>query len=160
MRTSSLGLSEGGVHVRAKEPVSNWEPEDEEDEELIWERLRAQRAEPGTSRERATSEVVPRTRVAGEHRAGADPYAAYANQVQSTSQTPPYGVASVQAAYDAADGIHGELQDELQEDEDEEDEEALWERLRSGNAPDQRVSDIGALGAHQAYRQDEEAEEH
>ena len=39
--------------------------------------------------------------------------------------------------------------------EDEEDEEAIWERLRSNTAPEQRVSDIGTLGSHQAYEEEE-----
>jgi hypothetical protein len=144
---------QGGAHVRVKKPASNWQPEAEEDEELIWERLRSQQAAP---RERAQSEVVPRTRVADGSAQGGDPYANYAQYVQSADATPAYGVASL------VEEPEGELDDELldaaSDDEDDED-EAVWERLRSRAGDGGRVSDVTALGAHEAWESEPQDDE-
>lgn len=139
--------------MRAKEPA-NWEPEDDEDEELVWERLRAQQA--GAPHERAKSEVVPRTRIASdaEEQAG-DPYASYAHYVQHADAAPEQGAMTAPGYYEATDELEsGAEYDEEQEEG--EDEEAVWERLRNRSESEARVSDVRALGSHAEWAEAEE----
>jgi hypothetical protein len=115
---------EGVGHVRAKKPAKGGKPhvEDEDNEELVWARLR-EHASADDSRTPVTSEVVARSHSVE------DPYSSYANFAQQEASE-----SYVQGA-----------------DEDEDD-PAIWERLRANASQEgPRTSDVAPRGSYEAW---------
>jgi len=114
--------------VRANKNALGRELDADDDDEQVWERLRSGAAQP--SRERATSDVVPRARSAGD----VDPYSSYAQYVQKSD----------------------EAEDDGQEDEAVWERLRAQQLTDSGararmRAPEQRFSDVAPIGSHAAW---------